>query len=373
MRPLTRTLVLIASLVFLVVPLSLTVAGIRPGAPDNRAPSSRPALGPRELVDQKTYQQLDSYLSDRFAFRGLAIRSNAKLNELVWKGDRGDVRRGEDGWLYYGPSLDRLCTEKLTVADASVALDRLADAFAAKDVTFRYVLAPEKSTIYPEHLSDRLRRDAECGGAAREELLVRLRPKEWFVDLFEPLAAAKPTAVEPLYYPRDTHWTERGAQIMLDELLATVEPGLRSPGDAVLVGPMTFTPDLTNLLGLPQQVQAEDFVTRREGVTTTAGPEQPVEGTFPVLRYTSTSTGARLIEGRTVFIYDSFSQAVLDQLAPYFADVVFVHWNALGAYDVTADFGAATTVVMEGAEREFTWRMQEKVIDTALADAVGGS
>ena len=82
-----RVVMVVGFLSFISLPLLLTLVGMRPGADDNRKPSPRPELGARSLVDEQTYQQLDRYLQDSFALRGLAVRINAKLNDKVWKGD----------------------------------------------------------------------------------------------------------------------------------------------------------------------------------------------------------------------------------------------------------------------------------------------
>ena len=124
-RP-VRIVTVIGFLAFISVPLLLTFAGVRPGADDNRKPSARPALGARELVDEQTYQQMDRYLQDSFALRGLAVRINAKLNDKVWKGDTDQVRRGKGDWLYYGPSLSQLCTEAMRPAEGVAMLERFA-------------------------------------------------------------------------------------------------------------------------------------------------------------------------------------------------------------------------------------------------------
>ncbi|MEA3217272.1 MAG: hydrolase-like domain, acetyltransferase AlgX, partial [Acidimicrobiia bacterium] len=143
-------IVLVGFLAFLVVPLALTLAGRRPGASDNRQPSPAPTLGGDALLQASTYQQLDRYLQDRFAFRGLAIRVSAKLNDKLWKGDTDQVRRGKGEWLYYQPSLTQLCTESLSPAAGTNALGQLVSALEAGGKTVRYLLAPEKSSIYPE-------------------------------------------------------------------------------------------------------------------------------------------------------------------------------------------------------------------------------
>jgi hypothetical protein len=80
---------------------------------------------------------------------------------------------------------------------------------------------------------------------------------------------------------------------------------------------------------------------------------------------------APLVQGRTVMLYDSFTIGSITNLAPFFEDITFIHWNALGTIDLPAELAGATTVIAEGAEREFTWRMREKVSTSGLADVTG--
>lgn len=369
-----QILVVAGFVAFLAFPLALTLAGVRPGAPDNRAPSARPPLGARNLVDEATYQKLDRFLQDRFAFRGLAIRVNAKLNDKVWKGDTDQVRRGKGDWLYYAPSLTRLCTEKLTPAGGVDVLTRFAAGAQAAGKTFRYTLAPEKPSIYPEFLSGRSVSDLPCEAEAREQVRNGLQANgsSWYLDLYDDLAALKASSEEPIYHPRDTHWTGIGVQVMFRRLLDSLQPGLWKPEEYVNTGDEAFEPDLTRLLGLTQTVQVPRYEVQRPGVVTTEDEPTPVPGDFAIRHFTSRAQGGTaLVKGKTVMIYDSFTIGSIPNLAPYFEDITFIHWNALGKVDAAPTLAAATTVVAEGAEREFTWRMGEKLSATGLVDAFG--
>lgn len=369
-RP-VRIVTFVGFLTFISVPLVLTLLGMRPGADDNRQPSARPALDARGLVDEQTYQQMDRYLQDSFALRGLAIRINAKLNDEVWKGDTDQVRRGRGDWLYYGPSLSQLCTEAMHPAEGVATLDRFAATIEGEGARFLYTLAPEKTSVYPEYLTDRLAADGRCAFEARDQIRAGLAGQAWYVDLYPAIEQLTSTSAEPLYNPRDTHWTEQGAGVLLERLVDALQPGLWKPEEYTQVGTEAFEPDLTRLLGLGQTIQAPHYVVERPGVTTTEGPAVAVAGTFPIRHFTSTSSsgGAALIPGKTVMFYDSFTIGSIENLAPFFEDVTFIHWNALGTIDLPAQLAGARTVIAEGAEREFTWRMRDKVLPTGLAGA----
>jgi hypothetical protein len=368
-----HVLVLAGFVVFLVVPLILTLVGRRPGASDNRKPSPAPALRGDALLQTSTYQQLDRYLQDRFAFRALAIRISAKLNDKLWKGDTDQVRRGKGEWLYYQPSLTQLCTESMSPRQGTAVLEGLVSALQHNGKTVRYLLAPEKTSIYPENLTKRSVTDSQCALSAREQIRKGLGSHDWFLDIYDALFQLKASSPQPIYQPRDTHWTEQGAGVMLRTLVNSVQPGLWNDAEYENRGDQPFEPDLTRLLGLPQAISTPHYEVRRPGVVTTEQASDPVKGTFPVRHFTSVSSaGAPLIPGETVMIYDSFSIGSIPNLAPFFADITFVHWNAVGSsYDLPSRIKAAGTVLMEGAEREFTWRMRDRVAQTGLVEGIG--
>jgi hypothetical protein len=373
MRRGVRLLVVVGFLTFITLPLLVTVAGVRPGSVENRAATEVPDLGGQALLQENTYQALNQYLIDRWAFRGLAVRANAKLNDKVWKTEAaGDVRRGKDDWLYFGPSLRRLCTEALTPTQSLDVLDAFARAIEASGRPFVYALAPEKTSIYPEHLTDRQRNEGSCAFAERDKLRAALADpaRTWNVDLYGPLETLKAQSPVPIYHPRDTHWTQRGAAVEVQELVEGLQPGLWQDSELQSTGQTALVPDLTRLLGLPKTDHEEAFTVVRPGVTTTEGPPTPVEGDFSIRHFQSTSTGVPLITGRTVMLYDSFTLPAVGMLAPFFADLTLVHWNVVGKADVAGMLAEADRVVAEGAEREFAWRMGDKVVGTGLLERV---
>jgi hypothetical protein len=339
---------------------------------ENRAPTAVPDLGGQALLRENTYQALNQVLIDRWAFRGLAVRTNAKLNDKVWKTESaGDVRRGAHDWLFYGPSLRRLCTEALTPAQSLDVLDRFARAVEASGRPFVYALAPEKTSIYPEFLTDRQRNEGSCAFAERDKLRAALgdqAARPWSVDLYGPVEALKAQSPVPVYHPRDTHWTQRGAAVEVQQLVERLQPGLWRDSDLHATGQTELVPDLTRLLGLPKTDHEESYAIVRPGVTTTEGPPTPVQGDFAIRHFRSTSTAAALIPGHTVMLYDSFTLPAVEMLAPFFSDLTLVHWNVIGKADVEGLLRDADRVVAEGAEREFAWRMGDKVVGTGLVD-----
>jgi hypothetical protein len=154
----------------------------------------------------------------------------------------------------------------------------------------------------------------------------------------------------------------------VQQLVERLQPGLWRDSDLHATGQTELVPDLTRLLGLPKTDHEESYAIVRPGVTTTEGPPTPVQDDFAIRHFRSTSTAAALIPGHTVMLYDSFTLPAVEMLAPFFSDLTLVHWNVIGKADVEGLLRDADRVVAEGAEREFAWRMGDKVVGTGLVD-----
>ncbi|MDY7105985.1 MAG: hypothetical protein S0880_32770 [Actinomycetota bacterium] len=358
---------------FIGVPLVATVFGVNPARLENRAPSARPQLTPGALLDDETYGQLTEYLTDRFAFRSLAIRANARLNADVWHSDTGRVRRGVDGWLFLDESLRRLCTERIEPAVAVDALDRMNDAVAGDgERSFHLVIGPAKSTIYPELLGEEAD-NAGCVLNAVEEMRADLAEHEgeWYVDVYGPVLRLKEELDDEsggVYLDRDTHWTEYGGMAMVAQVLDRVAPGVFDPADVAEVGVQPLEGDLSRILGLPETYEVVDLEVDRKGVSTTELESRAVEGSYPIRRFVSEANTAPLVEGSTLMLFDSYTFPVIEEMAPYFEELTLVHWDAVGAVDVAAMIADADHVIVQVAERNLTFRVGEKLFDADLLD-----
>lgn len=340
------------------VPMVATLAGAGRSTVDNRGAADAPAWDDgAALGDVATYEQLGRYVSDRFALRSVAVRSAARLDELLWRADTAQVRRGRDGWLFLDASLRRWCEAPLAPLDAIEAFERTIASLEAGGRRGLLAIAPEKSSIYPGQLSDRAARDGACSAELVAEARADLAGRPWYVDLYEPLLAAAGDAqavgAAPLYHPRDTHWSPQGAALYAAAVVAALDPAAWTASALEAGAPRDFVPDLTRLLGLARTERETPLLVRRPGVHTERSAEDP-----PTFRSTSDASSP-LVPGRTVVVHDSFGLGAFDLLAPSFAEVTFVHWDELERAEVAALLDAADTVVIEVAERTVVQRAQE--------------
>ena len=166
--------------------------------------------------------ELAAYVEERFGFRQELITLDARLTAAVFRESATDsVVLGREGWLFYGETLADyqgpapLSDRELWAAARTLALVQEQAAEAGAD--FRFVLAPNKNTLYPQYMPARYRASEAPSNweRLREELD---RQGVAYVDLI-PVLAAEP---EPVYYRTDSHWTPYGSALAHDAILASL-------------------------------------------------------------------------------------------------------------------------------------------------------
>lgn len=176
----------------------------------------------------------DRYYQDHFGLREFFIhRYHREVNKRFERASAPDVLTGKDGWLFYTGErmLDNLTGRyPLSPQQLEQLAARTRDTRAwlqGKGIAYLLVVAPDKQSIYPEHLPDHYQR---ARGATRlDQAVAALKrdPATAFLDLRPVLLRNKDR--QRLYDKTDTHWNQAGAFIASRELLRAVSerfPGL---------------------------------------------------------------------------------------------------------------------------------------------------
>jgi hypothetical protein len=148
------------------------------------------------------------------------------------------------------------------------------------------------------------------------------------MELRSALLARRRRTRRLLYSRTDSHWNQRGATTLVEEALRHVGRGVEvRRGEIVETGRISFTGDLTTLLGDPQQE---------------SGPRREVRR----------PAGARRVPGRTAYVLDSFGDIVNPQLIPYLEQFRRVPWDT-PPRKLLDEIAGADTVIFEVVERDF--------------------
>lgn len=349
--------------------------------------SASDAVEPPQLVAEDGTPNV-SFLSEagewfeaNIAFRDELISANSALLEHVFgtsaQPGEGGVVVGTDGWLYYADSLDdyqgvnQLSERQLF--DIAHQMRLLQDYVEGQGAHFAFTIAPNKATLYPEHMPYYYANGVITSVGTYERITEVLEQEGVnYVNLYDALASGE----EVLYHERDSHWTTAGAAIAAAQVMDALGHEHRDYAQEERSVQLDYTGDLDQMLypaftaALPEvhYANAPAFEYVKE-----------VESNFdPKISTTSAAAGS------LVMYRDSFGNALLPFMAEGYGEAYFsrgVPYQAAADLETTG----ADTVVVERAERflpdmlgaaplipaaqvdDAAWRVQDAVPVEAVA------
>ena len=319
-------------------------AGIAVAGPSEAGANERLASAP-SLMDKDGNFNGDilsdtaAWVNDHFFARQELISLSNWLSARVFGvSDADDVVLGSDGWLYYGSTVDDytgtspLSDREIYSIARNVAL--MQEACEAEGKTFGFAIAPNKNSLYGEHMPDygtaASVRDAQRVEAQLGQMGVN------YIDLFSAIGGEE----ETLYFAHDSHWNSKGAALGAD----TINAALGRESDY-------YSGDFS-------QSQPHDGDLYEMLYPAFTDPEtDPVYGGDLEYEFTTNATKADSItlltesggEGSLLCYRDSFGILLYPYLADSFASCRFSRSNT---YDLTLD---ADFVVVELVERNLSY------------------
>ncbi|MBV5298600.1 MAG: hypothetical protein JZU64_10835 [Rhodoferax sp.] len=265
--------------------------------------------------------------------------------------DPAQVIIGKNHWLYLGdthgegisvkrrqPGID---DEAVNTQIAAVAL-AWEYWFKGQGVRlYRVLLAPDKSSVYPEFLPDW----AQPRQITAIDGLLKGAHHSIYVDSRAALAAAKTEFAEALYPPNNTHWNALGAWAgfrQLGQSMRLAEPGLRWPADSqlrVVKAEMITGGDLASFLRMGDVLQDRELTTEvstgpaietrqtdfESGQLLLSGGNPRVGAPQTPVLVTSTQA---LNQRRVLWLRDSFGVAMSPYMAATFTETLQLHYSA---------------------------------------------
>lgn len=189
-----------------------------------------PPINGHMLLDNQYYLAFDQYFNDSFSLRSPLIFAKRWLDFRVFHmTDTPGVHVGTDRWLFSRHSIEdyqkEACSQKADVANMVLRLHALEKIIEASGRRFLFIVAPNKSTVYPEFLGFVPQRDT-CNRSRYDLLLetIGLHPLYSFVRLDELLNEAKKSHAL-LYDPTSIHWNGLGAIVAGDAIRQQIVEG----------------------------------------------------------------------------------------------------------------------------------------------------
>ena len=212
-------------------------------------------------------RKFDTYFSENFGFRPQLITAYSGLAYKAFGDSLNEkIITGKDGWLYFNETMnDYLGKAVLSQGDISRIYRSLylqTEYLAGKGIKFVFAAAPNKNTIYPEHMPERYKKSSSESNLERlNDYLEGKRVKyiNWQALLTENKGE------QLLYHKKDTHWNNYGALLAYRETVRKAEelvPGIKGDycTDASYTIERTWEGDLLTMLLPSSHEKDEQFV-----------------------------------------------------------------------------------------------------------------
>lgn len=285
------------------------------------------------------FQDFEDYFSDHFAFRQQLVTADGRIKTSVFgTSPNKNVIAGKDGWLYYGETLDDYLHIN-TLSDRAIAnishnLDMISDYCTEKDIQFVFTVAPNKNSIYPQHMPFHYVESGQPGNY--ERLAESLNSKAYWVDMKETLKNT--TSEIPLYHKTDTHWNNIGAYAGHARLMAALNKEVCPAGTSWYTKNNARLGDLAAMI-YPAEDAKDTQVYNDYQFTYTYGR------TFRRLDDMTITTKCSSKEGNLRMFRDSYGEAILPYMAECFGTAEFSRFVPYELY--TVNDGAVIIEIVE--------------------------
>ena len=289
--------------------------------------------------NQNVLDDATNYIADHFALRQEMVTANAMLQTgLLATSPAEDVIYGRDGWLYYAETLDDY-QNRATLTDEEVRqiAQTIADMQAyceARGAQFVFTIAPNKNSLYPEHMPARYLQSDSPGNYEKLKPLLEEYGVH-YADLFTFLSEQD----EILYLKTDSHWTNRGAALAHDLLMETLGLPHTAFAEAEYTTAETHRGDLYEML-YPKGTARE---AQQAYETTFSYVSEPRTAEDILIQTTSPDAP----NGRLLLCRDSFGNALHPFLAEDFREATITRQMPYPLEQVQA----GDTVIVEIVER----------------------
>ncbi len=341
--------------------------GVESVTRENRKMAEAPTVSVRNLIDSKFYSQLNDFFNDHSPWRGRLIKTKNWIDYSVFNTSPSDkVVLGKDGWLYYASTMKDYfkdsCDDRFKVrvlARKLYSLERIIESLGKK---FIFVIAPNKSTIYPEHVE--FKRPANsCGKSFYDILLEAFKeyPIKGFVRLDDLLIKAKQES--PVYHVRDTHWNATGATIVSEAILKKISPDKwKSYYPDIEFENSSRNSDLSNTLDmLFVDLREEVVAIKNIAYVSTIIEEQrePLQNRQLRPGYSAEPLPGRRLLPKTLIYRDSFMREPLKIIKGSFKriDALWSSSILISKKVDYEDFMTSKIIIFEVAERDL-WRVR---------------
>lgn len=286
------------------------------------------------------------------------------LNESMFP----NVIEGKNGWLYLGHDISYRCVPARSLDQVIAGMRRWRSVVEASGREFRVVIAPDKSTVYPENLPDTYA-GKECSTQQRDKFWRRVPRETGALDMRGQLRQLAERNGRPTYHDIDTHWTHEGGIAMVYQLAERLVPGSTAGWKVQPTRQYPHSADIPDLLGQDRSVPIQAYSLAPDGGTDNT-QFRPSDFESPL--HIDSHAKAGMIDERVRMVGDSFSQFASPYLAATFSDITITHPKTVAAQpEAMGDLLAEGDVVVFELSERFVAGGRYEMLEPAVADRIG--
>jgi hypothetical protein len=380
--------------VFFCVPLLLLVVGVRAPEFENRKLADFPSIADGFGL----FTGLDQWATDHLPLRDKAVLAEDALSRGLFgeppalgqkrdaagpvqapvqtpsasDKDRDKLRasgfpkviEGSDDWLYLGYDVLGACLPERPLDDVVNGMKKLREAVESSGRKFILVVAPDKTTMVPEHLPADYVGKA-CSAEARDNFWKRAVAEAGVLDVRPALRTEAQRLGAPVYSALDTHWTHEAGLTMTRSIAEQVQAGSTATWKVTPGAVVPREGDLSTLLGKSAQFPLQTYDLAPDGQTVQS---KAVDKAFRDPLKLPGATGKGVVRTKVGMVADSFTLPAVPYLSGGFADLTVVHSDTAGTdiAKVVSVLADSDVVVFEAVERSLTAGINPMVSDSVV-------
>ena len=328
-----RKIFILIFVLLLLAPALVWFIGLDFGLQVDRIGLKPPRFDRRALFDNAYYLSFDQYFNDSFSLRSPLILTKRWLDYRIFHmTDVKSVHVGSNGWLYSRQSIDEYrkeaCGETHDIERLILELHAVEKVIEAAGRRFFFIVAPSKSTIYPEFVGP-LPQSPACNHSRYDLFLeaIEAHPLKRFVRLDRYLDEVK-NNYALLYDRTGSFWNGLGAMVASEAIQAHI---IKDRKEKVA---FEYKPNAT--------VDYDDLDKRLMGFLT--GAEE-----IPVMHLSHSGQ-----PGRThgIIYGDDFLKNLIPYLAQLFGRLDVIRADSLPSRQYGEDLSVGDLILLERAESE---------------------
>jgi hypothetical protein len=258
---------------------------------------------------------------------------------------------GRDGWIFLQGEIDNACDPPVDFATAVSRWERFLKIVRASGRKVVLLVAPEKSTIYPEQVAPKTL-SWKCAQPQKQRLWSEIEAAHSpnLIPLRQRLVELKRESPVPIYEQAGSHWNDIGALELVRDAVDRMGGGIEVEPSEVRAGTRDYKSDISPFAG--------------QGEQTKSGPARTIVR----------AQGAPVIGGTTLFLHDSYGDAAEPMLAPYAGHLLNFSFLAVKPREIVDLLRRSDNVIVETVERDFLNRsavgIDQSVLTPAFLDAL---